>query len=75
MMLVKEVTSRQVDPVCVVKSGLQHDLATSWPQYCQLRREGMLGNLLLHMDMEDMDMVDMEERCGTICGKTEEVAW
>ena len=48
MMLVKEVTSRQVDPVCVVKSGVQHDLAITWPQYCQLRREGMLGKLLLH---------------------------
>ena len=36
----KEVASRNVDPVFVVKSGLQHRLATSCPQDCQLRKGG-----------------------------------
>ena len=34
VVLVKEVASRLVDPVCVVKSCLLHGLATSWPPYC-----------------------------------------
>ena len=40
VVLVKEVASRQVDPVCAAKSGLRHGLAASWPRYCQLWREG-----------------------------------
>ena len=33
-------------PKTVVRRGLQHDLATSWPQYCQVIREVMLDKLL-----------------------------
>ena len=51
VVLVKEVASSLEAPgrwnhVFVVRSGLQHDLATSWPQYCQVMREVMLNKLL-----------------------------
>ena len=46
VVLVKEVASRQVDPCLCSEEGLQHDLATSWPQYCQVMREVMLDKLL-----------------------------